>query len=534
VKTTGGFMSTRRILHILRLMTLTGLMGSSCIGAAQQSGNLAGPSSDDSLRDVVRDLQEQVRQLQSAVSEMRTENQRARADSEELRKLLEEFRPESAGKPGVPYGESARQVAAANTAPDAAHDQTRRSEHEASLEEKFELLSGKVDDQYQTKVESGSKYRMRLSGIVLLNLFANNGTVDSIDVPTLAYATAPGAANGNFGATVRQSEIGFEVFGPRLAGAKTRADLQLDFGGGFEPAPNGVNAGLVRLRTGTMHLDWENTSIVAGQDNLFFSPNSPTSFASLTVPALTYAGNLWGWIPQVRVEHRLALGEQSSFTFQGGILDPLSGEAPGPWSYRLAGAGEASRQPAFASRIAWTHSVSGQPLRLGVGGFYSRQSYGFDRNLDAWAATTDIEVPLSHRFSLSGKLYRGKGLGGLYGGVGRSVIFSGNPGLATSSIRGLNTAGGWAQLKYQATSRIEFNTAFGLENPYAADLKSFPAPQSYGNPFLARNSGALANVIFRPRSDLLFSAEYRHLKTYNIDYGPNSADHLNLMMGVLF
>jgi len=33
----------------------------------------------------------------------------------------------------------------------------------------------KVDEQYQTKVESASKYRMRLSGIVLLNLFSNWG-----------------------------------------------------------------------------------------------------------------------------------------------------------------------------------------------------------------------------------------------------------------------------------------------------------------------------------------------------------------------
>ena len=66
-----------------------------------------------------------------------------------------------------------------------------------------------------------------------------------------------------------------------------------------------------------------------------------------------------------------------------------------------------------------------------------------------------------------------------------------------------------------------------MDNPYATDL-------AYGNPGLARNSGSFANVIFRPRSDLLFSAEYRHLKTYMINSGPNGADHVNLMMGVLF
>jgi hypothetical protein len=300
------------------------------------------------------------------------------------------------------------------------------------------------------------------------------------------------------------------------------------------PAPNGVNAGLLRLRTGTMHLDWANTSIIAGQDGLFFSPTSPTSFASLAIPALSYAGNLWGWMPQIRVEHRVALGEESSIVFQGGILDPLSGETPSYAIYRQPGPGEASRQPAFATRAAWTHTVFGQPLRVGLGGFFSRQSYGYDRNVDAWAGMTDFELPLSHQFSLSGKLYRGKGLGGLYGGIGRSVLFSDDPAYPSTAVRGLNAAGGWAQLKYQPLSKLEFNGAFGLDNSYANDLRAFRYPQTYGNPGLARNSGGFANVIFRPRSDVLFSAEYHHLRTYMINSGPNSADHVNLMMGVLF
>jgi regulator of replication initiation timing len=516
-------------------MTLASLFLSSCFAAAQQSSGST--SSADAFMDAVRDLQEQVRQLQGVVAEMRSENQQTRAESAKLRKEIEQLRTGSEGKSGVPSEVVATTVPAqdaAATAVQRAEVDQQKDSRDARQEEEYNLLSGKIDDQYQTKVESASKYRMRLSGIVLLNLFNNKGAVDSIDVPTLSYATTPGYANGNLGATLRQSEIGFEVFGPRVGGAKTRADLQLDFGGGFEPAPNGVNAGIMRLRTGTVRLDWENTSVVAGQDALFFSPISPTSFASLTVPALSYAGNLWAWTPQVRVEHRISVGEASNLTFQGGILDPLSGETPGPWSYRLPGAGEASRQPAFGSRAAWTHSLFGQPLHLGFGGFYSRQNYGFERNLDAWAGMTDVEVPLSHGFSLSGKLYRGRGIGGLYGGIGRSVIFSGNPGIASSAVRGLNTVGGWAQFKYQATSKVEFNTAFGLDNSYAADLKVFPNAQAYGDPSLARNSGGFANVIFRPRSDLLFSAEYRHLKTYTIEYGPNSAEHVNLMMGVLF
>ena len=566
-------MSKMRCFEWLRWGMLTSLMASAALGAAQEPANRTQPLSPESVHesvsDSVRELREQVRELQAAVAGMRSDWQRARTETAELRRELEEVRTEtglrnavirnavvkSATSTASPVPVGGLQNVLENRAPQGQRaedpkqdpnedrkEDRKKGEHAASLEEEYQLLSGKVDDQYQTKVESASKYRVRLSGIVLMNLASNQGVVDSIDLPTLAYARPPGGSGGSFGATLRQSEIGFEAFGPTVAGAKTTADLQLDLAGGFPSIPNGINSGLVRLRTATMRMDWTNTSVVVGQDAIFFSPNSPTSFATLAIPALTYAGNLWSWVPQIRVEHRVALGEESSLLFQGGILDPVSGEVPGTASgeapgtgyYRQAGPGEASRQPAYGTRIAWTRNVFGQPLRVGVGGFYTRQGYGFSRTVDGWAGMTDIELPLNRQFSLSGKFYRGKALGGLYGGIGRSVLFSGAPTLASTEVQGLNSIGGWAQLKYRPANKWEFNAAFGMDNPYASDLKYFQYPQSYGDATLARNQGSFVNMIYRPRSDLLFSAEYRHLTTYSLTDGGNGAGHLNLMMGVLF
>jgi hypothetical protein len=42
------------------------------------------------------------------------------------------------------------------------------------------------------------------------------------------------------------------------------------------------------------------------------------------------------------------------------------------------------------------------------------------------------------------------------------------------------------------------------------------------------------NVIFRPRSDLLFALEYRFLDTLQTSNSTNAAGTLNLSMGVLF
>jgi len=536
------------------LLLLATVLISPCL--AQESANRVESVPAGSLSEEVRDLREEVKELRASVAEMRADSERARAENSELRRQLNELQCKDGACPGsTGTGEKAVVTGAvaqtrdngpsdppgnsqdAQGSQNQVQEEKKKSARTATLDEEYELLSGKVDDQYQTKVESTSKYRMRISGIVLMNMFSNQGTVDTIDLPTLAFPRPAGDSGGSFGATLRQSELGFEVFGPRVAGARTRADLQVDLAGGFPYIPNGINSGLVRLRTATMRMDWENTSVVAGQDGLFFSPNSPTSFASLAEPALSYAGNLWSWAPQIRVEHKVTLGEQSSLLFQAGILDPVSGQFPDSGYYRQAGAGESSRQPAYGTHAAWTRNVSGQPLRLGMGGFYSRQDYGYGRKVDAWAAMSDVELPLGNQFSISGKFYRGKGLGGLYGGTGRSVLFSGDPTNPYSEVIGLNTVGGWAQLKYRPAPKVEFNAAFGMDNPYAKDVEYFLYAQSYGDPrvaALSKNRAGFLNVIYRPRSDLLFSAEYRRIGTDSIATGGNGAGQLNLTMGVLF
>ncbi len=537
----------KRCFDGLRWAIVVSVMAWNAVGIAQQTANRSEPPtsmSADSVNDSVRELREQVRELQAAVVEMRSDWQRSREETAQLRRELEQFRAGTAPQNAM-LKDAATQNAASNLTAerdlqnDPPQDQEEKKRaHSASLEEEYQLLSGKIDDQYQTKVESASKYRVRLSGIVLTNFFSNQGVVDSIDLPTLSYPRPPGDSGGSFGATLRQSQIGFEAFGPTVAGARTRADLQLDLAGGFPSVPDGTAFGYMRLRTATMRMDWTNTSVVVGQDTLFFSPNSPTSFATLAIPALTYAGNLWSWVPQIRVEHKVTLSDNSSLLFQGGILDPLSGEVPGttPGSdyYRAAGPGEMSRQPAYATRIAFTQNVFGQPLHIGAGGYYSRQDYGFNRDVDGWAGMADLELPLSHQFSLSGKFYRGRAVGGLYGAFGESVLFDGDPTQASTQVQALDSVGGWGQLKFRPLAKWEFNAAFGMDNAYASDLRYFPYVVSYGDPTLARNQTGFVNMIYRPRSDLLFSAEYRHLTTFTTTGSSSSAGHLNLMMGVLF
>jgi Skp family chaperone for outer membrane proteins len=486
--------------------------------------------------DPVRELQEQVRELRTLVEEMRAENAQSRTEMHRLREdlqatraLLEPSSPQTLAKSAQADSESTSTTSGATagtTGSPALEDRVQK------LEDSTALIGAKIDEQYQTKVETASKYRARLHGIVLMNAFRNVGGTDNLDFPSYAEPLPGTTPQATFGATLRQSEIGLEVFGPDVAGAKTSADVQLDFAGGFAGTGNGVNFGIVRLQTANLRFDWERTSFVAGQDSLFVSPLSPTSFASLATPAFAFAGNLWGWTPQMRVEHRFSLSDDQTITLQAGILDNLDWEPPTNSFYRSAQAGEQSGQPAYALRTAWSRPVQGHPLSLGVAGYYGRQNWTWSRTVDAWAGMADWQLPILPRLALSGEFYRGRGIGGLGGAIGTSVVYGGNP--AFGPLRGLDTAGGWTQLKLHLTPKLELNGVIAEDDAFAGDVRGFATDANNGGPILGRNRGALANVVFRPKSDLILSAELRRLRTFPIYSSSSTSNQVNLSVGILF
>jgi hypothetical protein len=509
-------------------------------GWSQESSPAVPSPQSDSTAAAIHELQQQVNELRSAMAEMRTETEQSRAENAALRHELQTARSPSAAAVGPPPRDSYQLTPSANAdpprpqpSPPRANQTGSLEERVASLEESSQLVNSKVDDQYQTKVESASKYRVRLSGLVLLNLFNSHGQTDNQDFPS--FVRGPSTGTGNFGATMRQSEIGLEVFGPTLAGAKTSGSLQADFAGGFPGTWNGLNSGIFRLRTASMRMDWKNTSVVVGQDNAFFSPLSPTSFASLAIPALNYAGNLWAWTPQVRVEHRFEISGAQNITIQGGILDNLTGEFPGDPYFRVPGSGELTRQPAYAIRTAWARTVLGEPLRFGAAGYYSRQDWSYNHYVDGWAGLADWEIPLARRVIFTGEFYRGRAIGGIGGDISQTVVYDGDPRKAATPLRGLDTIGGWSQLKFKATNTLELNAAVGLDNPTTAEVRAAAPSQPFlFSPLLVQNRGTFVNFVFRPRSSLLFSAEYRHLRTLQLNDVSNSADQFNLIMGILF
>jgi hypothetical protein len=516
---------------VLALLLISPFTASSQTPPGGREGIAAAPYSGD-----LRELQDQIRDLSSALREMREEMQVARKDATELRQELKQtsdqllaVKLKLAGTP-----DEARTLAPPVAAPQHLSATSQQLDARVStLEDEQQMLGAKVDDHYQTKVESGSKYRVRLSGMALFNAFSTRGATDTFDVPTTAQARDPRQPNAGFGATLRQSIIGLDVFGPIVGGAKTTANLQMDFSGGFPITWDGVTAGLMRLRTAGLRLDWQDTSIVAGQYAPLISPLSPASLTSVAYPALSSSGNLWTWTPQIYVEHRIGLSPGSRMLLQGGIMDPLTGEFPQDSYLRASQAGERTGRPAYAGRVAWSRNSEYGPITVGGGGYFAQQNWGFGRMVNAWAGTADWDIPLSHQFKISGEFYRGQGIGGLGAAGGQSVALTGALDNPDSIIRGLNSTGGWAQLKFMPNEKLEFNGVFGEDFSTSPELPNNPGI-GYVDNSIGRNASLLFNSIYHLRSNLLFSVEYNRLRTSQGMPGLFRANQVSLSAATLF
>ncbi len=485
--------------------------------AQAQSGN----SEMEEMRSSLLQMKAEMRQMRQDLAQAHTEIKQLRDSVTALRASQQSAEPKASS-------EASGYASAADV-----NQQSTESaaDEQASQGNDLNLLRARVEEQQQTKVESASKYRVKLSGLILMNAFSTRGRVDYPDLPNRAFDSTNA---GSFGATMRQSILGLQVIGPTIANGRTSANVSVDFFGGFPQTQFGSTNGLLRLREAYGRIDWDNDSLTFGQQGLIFSPLSPTSLATVAQPAFSWAGNLWVWTPQAALEHHFHTSESSFMSVQAAVMDPMTEEIPRASQFYIPNQGEASKLPAFAATVNWNTKLAGESMQVGLGGYTSHLDYGFSRDFQTWAVTAFWKLPVTKKFQFSGEAYRGMGVGGLGGGIWQSAIYNGDPALSSTTVRPLNAVGGWAQLKYQATPKLEFNAAVGDDNVLAYDLRFAPQIMSEYSVPMARNRAAFGNAIYHPRSNLVFSLEYRKLWTYRYTGARNSADQINVGAGVSF
>lgn len=507
-------------------------------GAVGSSGT---PQSSAEISDKIDQLTRSLEQTQVELAQSRTEIQELRATMKQVLERMNSGSNSGAAMTastgaGIPAGSQALASTGAASGGQVPAEESKSPAAQISQDD-WDILNARVDEQRQTKVESMSRYRLKLSGLALFTAFANFGQVDNTSLPSIALPPIPGYSSGSVGASVRQSIIGLTGYGPTVFGAHTSADVQMDFFGGVPASYGGSSSGLAELRLARFRMDWKRTSVVAGLDYPFFAPNLPTSYMTVIVPGFASAGKMWSWTPTIRAEHRFD-SSFATYKVEAGFLDPSSYTYYAPnTNVRITSPAENSRQPTYAVRASASKGSEDRPATIGFGAVYSPQKFVGGYNVSGWAGTMDWKFPLLPHTELSGEFFTGRGVDG-FGGLPLSPLRPADAiyyaSVTAPQLASMGVIGGWTQFKYRVDSRNEFNVAAGTGGRNSGSLRDAAASDSFLLSVPARNQMLFANYIFKPRSDLLFSVEFRRLRTFDVNGPADTANQLGLAIGFLF
>jgi hypothetical protein len=296
----------------------------------------------------------------------------------------------------------------------------------------------------------------------------------------------------------------------------------------------------LRLRTAHAALQWSGTEAYFSLDRPLLSPDTPTSLTAVAEPALAWSGNLWTWNPQLGVTQDFGFAGSRDVRLQVALMDV--GDAPlTPLATLMtnsgtpASTGEQSRWPGVEARVALLGSkLNENGNHFGVGGYFASHHTALGHDFDSWAATLDERVSLPAHLQLDGSFYRGLALGGLGGGAFKDFVYRADTDSSGYYFRALDDIGGWAQLKEKLTERLELNAAFGVDQVFAGELRSYAVPGAPMYQNLARNRTYTGNVIYSPSAYLLFSLEYRHLDSSPVIGFPAASNVIGLGAGYKF
>jgi uncharacterized coiled-coil protein SlyX len=491
-------------------------------------------------------LSQQIQNLTDAMARTQAQLEQSQHQLDEMRKQLSELQRQMAQS----GANSATQPPSGPVSVSPSSSQAQPETTSAAIQdirERQTMQASQIATQEQSKVESESKYSVKVTGLLLLNGFVNTGAVDMAATPTVALQ-----GSGSTGASLRQTVLGLDARGPHLFGASSYADLRVDFDG--SPTTSGstatysgyynANTTLLRLRTAHASLQWGHTKAYFALDRPIFSPDAPTSLTAVAIPALAWSGNLWTWNPQVGITQDLGPSDSRDIQLQAALIDvgdaPLLPPTPASGAFPVIppSSAEQSGWPGVEARIALRGPVvnnDGDRSHFGVGGYFApHYSNLVGHGFDSWAGTFDAGLLLPAHLEFTVSFYRGQALGGLGGGAYKDFAYKADTESTGYYFRPLDDVGGWTQLKERVSERLQFNAAFGIDNAFANELRRLYVVSGTTYQNLARNRTYTGNVIYSPSASLQFSLEYRHLESSPVIGLPAGSNIFGLGAGYKF
>jgi hypothetical protein len=379
----------------------------------------------------------------------------------------------------------------------------------APPEERLAVVESRTADLEQSKVSASQRFPISLTGMLLFNAFENGRNSGTSQYPATATLLSGPASDG---ATVRQTILGLKFNGPNLpGGGKASGSIYMDFFSGTT-APNN---NLLHIRTANIDLAWKNTTLTVGQDKPLISPREPTSFAQVGISPLTAAGNLWDWNPQVRIEQRFSLGENTGFKAQGSVYETTelySSTLPPEYSGTL----ERSR-PAYEGRFEFFHGDGHRRIEIAPG-FSFGSTHVAGQSVQSEIASLDWlyrPIPL---FEFSGEAFIGQDVAGLGALPGFDI-------LPSDQVIPVHSHGEWGQFAFFPMPKLSFHIYAGEQYNRASDLP----PTG-----IQRNFVYAGNLMYKLAPNVLAAIEASQTRTEYLGSLLRLNNHYDLALAYMF
>jgi hypothetical protein len=365
-------------------------------------------------------------------------------------------------------------------------------------------------------VAQGSSRTIEFTGLVLLNGFSNNNSVNNSDVPQFVVPDTA-TRRGGLGATARQTRLGVLLTQGGVLGGTFSGEVDADFYGG-QLGNGGRTMPVLRLRRIVARVNWRRAEVMVAQEAPLVTEINPRSLASLGTPGFVTAGNLWFWMPQIRGTYEF--GEGIRFALQGAVVAPMTGDPQGVFTTQ-PDAAEKSDRPFLQGRVrlGWGDPGAGNEVGVGVH--------------QGWFVETDTSLHESRALAVSGKARFGIAeiRGEWYIGQGLAALGGGGIGRNLSPVTGepLEDRAGWVQLNLRPRPVWEFGGGVGIDEPEATQLDDTDPAQRL------RNLAWAVYTTWQPAGPILLGFEYRRIETeYGGATGTLTNDHFNLQAGFRF
>jgi len=272
----------------------------------------------------------------------------------------------------------------------------------------------------------------------------------------------------------------------------------------------------MRLRTASIEVDWKTRSIMAGLEKPIFNPREPSSLAQVGISPMTGTGNLWLWLPQVRLEQDLRIARATGVRAQVGVLQTREGIPYTGSSF--TGPLEPAR-PALEGRFEFFHNFDDDRKLEIAPGFHTSRTHAGGFSIPSSLFSLDWFYNPWRRLEFTGAFYNGQNVAPLGNGIQQGYIIYGGYAHAVDSI------GGWGQVTLHAVKRLDLHFFSGQQDDSNYDLEA-------GR--IGKNLMYGGNLYYRLAPNVLVGLEASQLRTVVIGQGVRINNHYDLAIGYLF